>query len=142
MDQESSERINQLWSRPGDQHGTVTRELAFETLKFNINSRMYTDVVTKTLDGIRFTDLWGSGYSVEKTKFLSKKDYGQSLKQLKSNLLILHGENDLVFPVEMAEQLHQLVPGSHIHILQNAGHLAHIEANEDWTAKINLFLNQ
>jgi pimeloyl-ACP methyl ester carboxylesterase len=92
-------------------------------LKFNINSHKYIDAVTNTLDGIRFTDLWGSGYSVEKANFQSKKDYSLSLKQLKSKLLILHGENDMVFPVEMAEQLHQLVPGSHLHILQNVGTL-------------------
>lgn len=141
MTPELSERINQLWNRPGDKNGIVTRELAYETLKFNILNQMYLDIAGKTLERILFNDLWGNGYSAEKTQHLSMRDYSEPLKQLKSKLLILHGENDLVFPVEMAEQLHQLIPGSQLHILKNTGHLAYIETNEEWVSKINSFLN-
>lgn len=140
MSSSSSERINQLWNKPGDQYGSITRELAFDTLKFNIHNPLYVDIANKTLDNIRFTDLWGMGYSPEKTQLMSKKDYSSSLIQLKSKLLILHGDKDLVFPIEMAESLHKLIPGSTFNILWNTGHLAHIEANEAWIKSIKTFL--
>jgi len=75
MTPEALDRINQLWRRTGDQSGSITRELASETLKFNIHKHMYLDIASKVLQGILFNDLWGAGYSTEKNQLLSKRDY-------------------------------------------------------------------
>ena len=42
-------------------------------------------------------------------------------------VLILHGRQDRVVPVERAEQLHRAIPGSQLQILDPAGHQFHSE---------------
>jgi pimeloyl-ACP methyl ester carboxylesterase len=47
--------------------------------------------------------------------------YGR-LPQIKSPTLILHGDQDVLVPVENAEVLHERIPGSRIRIIQGTGH--------------------
>jgi pimeloyl-ACP methyl ester carboxylesterase/truncated hemoglobin YjbI len=55
-------------------------------------------------------------------------------------LLILHGERDMGFPVEVARRLHSAVPGSVLAVVPEAGHMCHFEKPEVWSGHIRRFL--
>jgi pimeloyl-ACP methyl ester carboxylesterase len=56
--------------------------------------------------------------------------------------LILHGERDLVFPVEVARRLHAALPASVLAEIPEAGHMAHFDNPEPWLAAIRGFLTE
>ncbi|QNE19410.1 alpha/beta fold hydrolase [Kribbella qitaiheensis] len=56
-------------------------------------------------------------------------------------ILILHGEQDMGFPVEVAHRLHSAVPGSELAIIPSAGHMCHFEKAELWSGQIRRFLD-
>ena len=53
------------------------------------------------------------------------------LKDIKCPTLIISGSLDLVTPAIMSKTMHELIPNSELHVIQNAGHLAMIEQKEE-----------
>lgn len=141
MTPERRQKVDNLWNLPGDEQGNATKAIAFEYIPLNIHNEAFFPVAEKALQKIAFTDLWGVGYSSDETASLSKRNYDGVLSNLNADICILHGENDLVFPVEIATRLHSALPSSQLHILASTGHLAHMEATEAWNSAVGNFLN-
>jgi pimeloyl-ACP methyl ester carboxylesterase/truncated hemoglobin YjbI len=62
------------------------------------------------------------------------------LRESGKPILILHGEKDMGFPVEVARRLHSAVPGSELALIPDAGHLCLFEKPELWSECIRRFL--
>jgi hemoglobin len=62
------------------------------------------------------------------------------LRDVGKPILILHGENDMGFPVEVAHRLHSAVPGSELAVIPEAGHMCHFEKPDLWSEHIRRFL--
>lgn len=76
---------------------------------------------------------------------LKKLDNCELLKQSKIPILILHGENDKITPVEMAYNLYASLPEklSQINVFKNSGHLESIKTNNYlYKNEIKNFLNK
>jgi|694.fasta_scaffold06471_15 3-oxoadipate enol-lactonase len=56
-----------------------------------------------------------------------RKDFSEELKSVKAPVLILHGEEDTLFTVEMAQYLAQTIPQSLLKILPQTGHSINVE---------------
>ena len=54
--------------------------------------------------------------------------------------LILHGAQDMCFPVSLARQLHAAVPNSELHVIDQVGHMAHFEQPQQWSSAVSEFL--
>ncbi len=55
-------------------------------------------------------------------------------------ILILHGANDMGFPIQLAHRLHQDVPSSQPAAIENAAHMCHFEKPNQWAEEITAFL--
>lgn len=55
-------------------------------------------------------------------------------------ILILHGEQDMGFPVQLARRLHAALPTSHLAVIPNAAHMCHFEKPLIWSNHIREFL--
>ncbi|MEU8221878.1 alpha/beta hydrolase [Kribbella sp. NPDC048915] len=55
-------------------------------------------------------------------------------------ILILHGEKDMGFPVQLAHRLHAAVP-SDLVVIPDTGHMCHFEQPETWSHHIRTFLD-
>lgn len=55
-------------------------------------------------------------------------------------ILILHGERDMGFPVQLAERLHRAIPTSRLAIVPDTAHMCHFERPELWSSLIRCFL--
>lgn len=57
-------------------------------------------------------------------------------------VLVLHGANDMGFPVQVAERLHRALPGSELAIIKEAAHMCHFEKPRDWSDRIRSFVDR
>lgn len=56
--------------------------------------------------------------------------------------LILVGEEDRITPISLSEDLHELIPGSELEIIEKAGHLANLEQSRAFDSAIESFLSE
>ncbi|MDX6239369.1 MAG: hypothetical protein QOG10_4184 [Kribbellaceae bacterium] len=56
-------------------------------------------------------------------------------------MLLLQGRQDMTFPVELADQVAALIPSATTAILEEAGHMAHIDQPAASLAAVAAFLN-
>jgi pimeloyl-ACP methyl ester carboxylesterase len=45
-------------------------------------------------------------------------------------VLVIHGQEDTTFPVTQCERIHELIPTAEVHVIPDAGHIAHYECPE------------
>ncbi len=62
------------------------------------------------------------------------------LRDFAKPILILHGEKDMGFPVQLAERLHAAVPNSQLAVIPDAAHMCHFEQPTIWAQHLNNFL--
>jgi pimeloyl-ACP methyl ester carboxylesterase len=62
------------------------------------------------------------------------------LPQIKSPTLILHGDRDILVPVENAEILHERIPGSQVRIVEGTGHCFFWERPDEVVEEVTEFL--
>jgi pimeloyl-ACP methyl ester carboxylesterase len=62
------------------------------------------------------------------------------LREWGKPILILHGEKDMGFAVQVAERLHGALPASTLAIIDGAAHMCHFEKPELWSQRIREFL--
>ncbi|MFE5141345.1 alpha/beta fold hydrolase [Streptomyces fagopyri] len=54
--------------------------------------------------------------------------------------LVVVGRHDVICGVRWAEELHRLIPGSELLILENSGHFGHLEEPEDFARAVTRFV--
>src|SRR5438552_2878080 len=64
------------------------------------------------------------------------------LPQIKSPTLIIHGDRDILVPVETAEILHSRVPGSRVRVVQGTGHCFFWEEADEVVEEVAQFLSK
>ncbi|HEY9333228.1 MAG TPA: alpha/beta hydrolase [Kribbella sp.] len=67
-------------------------------------------------------------------------DPEQILRSFAKPILILHGDKDMGFPVQLAHRLHQAVP-SQLTVIPDTAHMCHFEQPETWSSHIREFLD-
>ncbi len=75
--------------------------------------------------------------SEEETLFQNKK-----VKEIICPTLILWGEHDKVFPLDLAYEFHQFIPHSKLEIIEDVGHLPHLEKPERTYKRIFKFYKE
>jgi len=68
-------------------------------------------------------------------------DPEQILRDFGEPILILHGEKDMGFPVQLAHRLHAALPTSELAVLPRTAHTCHFEKPEVWSGHIGRFLD-
>jgi len=56
-------------------------------------------------------------------------------------ILIIHGQKDMGFPVQLAYRLHRAVPNSRLAVVEDAAHMCHFEKPLIWSEHIRRFLD-
>ena len=64
------------------------------------------------------------------------------LPQIKSPTLVIHGDRDVLVPVENAEILHKRIPGSRVRIVQGTGHCFFWEEPDEVVEEVLQFLSK
>lgn len=67
-------------------------------------------------------------------------DAATRLAALHIPILLLHGRQDMTFPVALVEPTTAVIPAARAVVLENAGHMAHIDQPEQWITAVGEFL--
>jgi pimeloyl-ACP methyl ester carboxylesterase len=64
------------------------------------------------------------------------------LTDLGKPILLLHGRHDMTFPASLVEPTTALTPSARGVVIEEAGHMAHVDQPERWLAAIRAFLDE
>lgn len=70
-----------------------------------------------------------------------KTVYLERLHEIQAPVLIVHGRNDTAVPLVCAEEAHRLIPGSQLHVIDQAGHWVQREKPEEFLQTVIEFFN-
>lgn len=71
-----------------------------------------------------------------------RPDRQDVLRQLRMPALVLCGRHDRLCPIERHELMHDLIPGSRLTIIEDAGHLPTLEKPEETNAALVRWLEE
>jgi len=77
----------------------------------------------------------------QQTANAARVDSRPSLSQISCPTLVLSGDGDRLIVPDLSVEIHQLVAGSELAILEECGHLSTLEQPEHVTAKLRAFLD-
>ncbi len=66
----------------------------------------------------------------------NSKERLETIKNIKSPTLIIHGENDICFPIEHGQFLYKNIPNSKLEIIGGMGHMFSLSESDDIALKI------
>lgn len=94
------------------------------------------------LKEVRFSGDWLEPLRTGQLHPWRPKDPESVLHNLGRPILILHGAQDMGFPVQLAQRLHEAVPTSRLRIIGQAGHMVQFEQSEHWSKAVVQFLSR
>jgi len=71
----------------------------------------------------------------------SREESCSKLSMINIPTLVITGQADIITPPEIAELMHQQIPHSRIHILEEAGHMSNMENPEGFNEQLRMFLS-
>ncbi|MHA1451400.1 MAG: alpha/beta fold hydrolase [Promethearchaeota archaeon] len=80
--------------------------------------------------------------NIHQDKLLPTYDVTPYLKDIQTPTLILVGEDDFICPASQARRMHEAIPNSELHIFEKCGHLASLEAPEEFVSVIREWINK
>lgn len=94
------------------------------------------------LAAVRFTGEWIRPFREGRLHPWRPGDPAGVLRRFPGRVLILHGAQDMGFPVRVAERLHDDVPTSQLVVIESAGHMAQFEQPAEWAGAVGGFLDR
>ncbi|MER5641101.1 alpha/beta hydrolase [Kitasatospora sp. NPDC002227] len=94
----------------------------------------------RRLDSINFTAEWLRPWQAGILPGARPDAAAERLTRLGIPLLLLHGRQDMTFPAGLAEDAERLIPSARAVVLDDAGHMAHIDQPGTWLSAIADFL--
>ena len=79
-------------------------------------------------------------FILQQQAILNRRDQSDTLRQLAVPTLVLCGSLDTLTPPDISREMAALAPQADLMILDDVGHLSTMEAPDDVTAQLNLFL--
>jgi pimeloyl-ACP methyl ester carboxylesterase len=129
------------WTDPAlKEDGALSRAMALADLPVTIWRLDRADEWRAVLDGVRFTSDWNAPFLAGKLKQARPEDPPGALNAWGGPVLILQGEREMTFPVEVARRLHAEVPASTLVVVPEAAHMAHFDNPEAWLGAVRAFL--
>jgi pimeloyl-ACP methyl ester carboxylesterase len=92
------------------------------------------------LQRIRFSAEWLRPWRAGTLPPAHPDDAALRLAAVSIPILLLHGRQDMTFPAALAEQAAALIPSARAVIIQDAGHMAHIDQPGQWIIAVSGFL--
>lgn len=89
---------------------------------------------------VRFTGSWLVPFEAGTLPSPRLPDAADRLAILGLPILLLHGRQDMTFPVALADEAEAAIPAARAVILPDAGHMAHVDEPRLWLAAVREFL--
>ncbi|MEV8455550.1 alpha/beta hydrolase [Streptomyces sp. NPDC052095] len=129
-----------VWSDPGLSGPELVRAAAIAEAPANIWRSDALPAYLHRLENVRFSAEWLRPWQAGILPAARPEEAAQRLAALGVPLLLLHGRQDMTFPAELADQAAALIPSARTVVLDEAGHMAHVDQPHSWLTAITDFL--
>lgn len=85
------------------------------------------------------TDYIEAGVLTESYKKIIRDDLGKEMKKINTPTTLIWGEDDKATPLANARKMNELINGSKLEVIKNAGHFVFLENKEEFD---NIFINE
>ena len=119
----------------------TTRRDATSSARANIWRLELLPEYLATLDRMRFSSDWAASWAAGTLPSPRLEDAPARLARLGKPILLLHGRQDMTFPASLVAPTLELIPTARSAVINEAGHMAHIDQPEAWIAALRAFLD-
>ena len=117
-----------------------TRAHAFASIPASVWRPESRGELRRRLETVRFSAEWARPYLAGTLPSARPERSQARLAALDVPVLLLHGRQDMTFPAALAERTAAEMPNVRAVILDQAGHMAHIDQPEEWLRAVADFL--
>jgi pimeloyl-ACP methyl ester carboxylesterase len=89
---------------------------------------------------IRFSGEWARPWQAGRLGSARPHDSRARLTGTGIPILLLHGRQDMTFPAALAAVTARAIPAATACVLDDAGHMAHVDRPAEWLAAVSGFL--
>jgi pimeloyl-ACP methyl ester carboxylesterase len=129
-----------MWADTALSGAELTREAAMVSAPANVWRASALPGYLARLREVRFTAEWMRPWQAGTLPSARCDDAAARLAELDIPVLLLHGRQDMTFPVTLVPATTALLPSARAVILEEAGHMAHVDQPERWLAAVSDFL--
>ncbi|WP_439660829.1 alpha/beta fold hydrolase [Lentzea sp. HUAS TT2] len=129
------------WQRGDLSLEQCVRADAFEAAGASIRRAARMPGYLKRLEQVRFRAEWVRQLQVSGLVSPRLPDAARRIAELDIPVLLLHGRQDMTFPVGLVEPTLELIPRASAVVLDDAGHMLHVDEPEGYLRAVREFLN-
>lgn len=129
-----------VWSDPDLSGAELVRAAALAQAPADVWRRDRLDCYLRGLAKVRFGDEWLRPWRAGIMPPALPANSETRLTRLGIPVLLLHGAQDMTFPSRLASRAAAEMPNAHAVILQDAGHMAHVDQPSQWLDALARFL--
>ncbi|MEU7988501.1 alpha/beta hydrolase [Streptosporangium canum] len=130
-----------VWSDPELSGPELTRAAAIAGAGANVWRPEALPAYLDRLADVHFSAEWARSWQAGTLPTARHRDAAQRLAALGVPLLLLHGRQDMIFPASLAEETAELMPAARAVVIEEAGHMAHIDQPRAWLDAVTGFLS-
>jgi pimeloyl-ACP methyl ester carboxylesterase len=129
-----------IWSDPSLSGPELTRAAAIASADADIWRPQALPGYLDRLAGVHFTAEWLPPYQTGTLPSARPPD-ARRLAALGLPILLLHGRQDMTFPARLAEDTAGLIPSARATVIEEAGHMTHVDQPQAWLDALTDFLS-
>jgi pimeloyl-ACP methyl ester carboxylesterase len=130
-----------VWCNSSLSGSELTRAAAVAGARANVWRPEALPGYLRRLDEVQFSGEWMRSRRAGTLRSPRINNPARRLSALDVPMLLLHGRQDMIFPAELATQAAVLIPAARTVVLDDAGHMAHIDLPRQWLAAIADFIS-
>ncbi|MDH6136502.1 pimeloyl-ACP methyl ester carboxylesterase [Kitasatospora sp. MAA4] len=129
-----------VWSDPTLSGSELVRAAAVAEAPADVWRPQALPDYQRRLESIHFTAEWLRPWRAGVLPSARPDAAAERLTAFGIPLLLLHGRQDMTFPAHLAEDAERLIPSARAVVLDDAGHMAHLDQPGPWLGAITDFL--
>ena len=130
-----------VWSDPSRSGPELTRAAAVASAPADVWRPQARPGYLERLAGVRFTAEWLRPFLAGTLPDARPPDAARRLAALGLPILLLNGRQDMTFPARLAEDAAGLIPSARATVIEEAGHMTHVDQPEAWLDALQDFLS-
>ncbi|MFD8077009.1 alpha/beta fold hydrolase [Streptomyces sp. NPDC059718] len=131
-----------VWSDPSLSGAALTRAAAVASARANVWREEALPGYLDVLRGVRFTAEWLRPWQAGTLPGPRRPGDPGRLAALGVPVLLLHGRQDMTFPVGLVAPTLRLLPSARAAVIEEAGHMTHVDQPDAWLEALEDFLSQ
>jgi pimeloyl-ACP methyl ester carboxylesterase len=130
-----------VWSDPSLSGPELTRAAAIASAHADIWRPQALPGYLDRLTDVHFTAEWLRPFRAGTLPSARPPDAARRLAALGLPILLLHGRQDMTFPARLAEDTAGLIPSARATVIEEAGHMTHVDQSRAWLDALTDFLS-